>query len=171
MIFSAVALLAAIAMAPDAAEARRYARALLELLAHEVVLDLFAIDGHNARRITGPSLFKEVTSREATYDDGLRQRVAIVEWKNGNRFTLREYKSFVTDKDDSLMKHLGKFGTLSKTEDNKIFIQFSANAECELLPGNRYRVIDLTPGKPEDSDDWWQGKEPQPQEPAAKDPS
>lgn len=126
---------------------------------HEAVLDLYAIDGHSVHRITGPSLFKEVTSREASYDDGLRQRNAIVEWKSGNRFTLREFKSFVTDNDTSLMRLLGKYGTLGKTEDGRVFIQFYANAECELLPGNRYRVIDLTPGKPGDADDWWQGKD------------
>jgi hypothetical protein len=132
---------------------------------HEAVLDLYLIDGRRAHRITGPSLFKEVTSREATDDDGLRQRNAIVEWKSGNRFVLREFKSFVAA-DDSLMKLLGKYGSIAeKMEDGQLFIQFIASAECELLPGNRYRVIDLTPGKPGDADDWWQGKD------QGKDPS
>ena len=129
------------------------------------MLDLYLIDGRRAHRITGPSLFKEVTSREATDDDGLRQRNAIVEWKSGNRFVLREFKSFVAA-DDSLMKLLGKYGSIAeKMEDGQLFIQFIASAECELLPGNRYRVIDLTPGKPGDADDWWQGKD------QGKDPS
>ena len=33
--------------------------------------------------------------------------------------------------------------------------KFVASAECELLPGDRTRVIDLTPGKPGDADKWW----------------
>jgi len=122
---------------------------------HEAPLDLYRIDGRRAHLIAGPDLFKEVTSREATYDDGLRQRISIVEWKSGNRFVLREYKSFVAD-GDGLLKLLGKYGFLAeKMEDGKFFIQFFANAECELLAGDRVRVVDLAPGKPGDADTWW----------------
>jgi len=126
---------------------------------HEVELDLFSIDGRGAHAIRGPNLFKEVTSRDVADDDGLRARNSIVEWRAGNRFVVREFLAFVAD-DDRLMKLLGKYGTLvEKMDGGRLYIQFFANAECELLPGNRTRVIDLTPGKPGDADDWWQGKD------------
>jgi hypothetical protein len=122
---------------------------------HEVQLDLFRIDGRGAYAIAGPSLFKEVTSREVGDGDGLRARNSIVEWKSGNRFVVREFLAFVAD-DDRLIKLLGKFGTLvEKMDGGRFYIQFFANAECELLPGDRTRVIDLTPGKPGDADGWW----------------
>jgi hypothetical protein len=123
---------------------------------HEVTLNLYRIDGRRAQEIAGPSLFKEVTSREVTEDDGLRVRNAIVEWHAGNRFVVREFLAFVVDDDDKLTKLLGKFGTVTgKPDGGKISIQFFAHAECELLPDNSTRVIDLTPGKPGDADTWW----------------
>ena len=81
----------------------------------------------------------------------------MVEWKGGNRFVLREFKSFVVD-DDSLAEAARQIRRPSreKMEDGKLFIQFVASAECELLPGDRIRVIDLTPGKPGDADNWWE---------------
>lgn len=122
---------------------------------HEVTLNLYAIDGRRAHPIKSPDLFKEVTGREVGDDDGLRQRISVVEWKSGNRFVLREFKSFVVD-DDRLLKLFGKYGSLAeKMEDGKLFIQFFANAECEWLADNRVHVIDLTPGKPGDADKWW----------------
>ena len=82
-------------------------------------------------------------------------RNAIVEWKSGNRLVVREFLAFVAD-NDNLLKLLGKYGTLvEKMDGGKFYIQFFANAECELLGGDRTRVIDLVPGKPGDADDWW----------------
>jgi hypothetical protein len=122
---------------------------------HEVTLNLYRIDGRRAHEIAAPSLFKEVTSREVTDEDGLRVRNAIVEWKSGNRFSYREFLGFVVD-DDRLSKLLGKYGSIAeKLDGGKLYVEFFANAECELLPGDRVRVIDLTPGKHGDADGWW----------------
>jgi hypothetical protein len=122
---------------------------------HEVTLNLYRIDGRRAHEIAAPSLFKEVIGRDIGDDDGLRVSTSIVEWHDGNRFTFREYISFVGD-DDRLAKLFGKYGRVAeKLADGKLYIEFFANAECELLPGDRTRVIDLTPGKPGDSDAWW----------------
>jgi hypothetical protein len=50
---------------------------------------------------------------------------------------------------------LGSYGFVTKKLDGgKLVIEFHADAECELLPGDRTRVIDLKPGKPGDSDNW-----------------
>jgi hypothetical protein len=122
---------------------------------HEVPLDLYRIDGRRAHLIVSPNLFKEVTSRDVTEDDDLRVRNSIVEWHGGNRFRLREFRSFVVS-DDKLLKLLGAYGSVAeKLDGGKTYIEFFANAECELLPGDTVRVIDLTPGKHGDADDWW----------------
>jgi hypothetical protein len=123
---------------------------------HEVALDLYRIDGRRADLIASPNLFKEVTSRDVTDDDDLRVNDAIVEWHGGNRFRLREFRSFVVP-DDHLLKLLGAYGSVAeKMDGGKLYIEFFANAECELLPGNRVRVIDLKPGKHGDADNWWE---------------
>lgn len=122
---------------------------------HEATLNLYRIENRRARLLVGPSLFKEVTSREVKRDDDLRVFNSIVEWHRGNRFLLREYRSFLAD-DDRLAKLLGKFGRVSETfPDGRVEIQFMADAECEIVAGDRYRVIDLRPGKPGDADHWW----------------
>ncbi|WP_159008259.1 hypothetical protein [Bradyrhizobium sp. S69] len=116
-----------------------------------VTLNLYRIEDRRAHLIAGPSLFKEVTSREVADADDLRVRNSIVEWHGGKRFLFREYLSFVAD-DDRLVKLLGSYGRVAaKLDDGKLVIEFHADAECELLPGDRTRVIDLKPG---DSDNW-----------------
>jgi len=35
-----------------------------------------------------------------------------------------------------------------RLDDGKLVIEFSAEADCLLLPGHRHRVVDLRPGKP-----------------------
>jgi hypothetical protein len=123
---------------------------------HEVKLNLYRIENRRAHLIAGPNLFKEVTSREVADGDGLRTHNAIVEWHGGNRFLFREALSFVVS-DDHLAKLLGAYGSVTeKMDGGKLYIEFFANAECELLPGDRVRVIDLKPGKHGDADNWWQ---------------
>jgi hypothetical protein len=118
---------------------------------HAVTLNLYRVEDRRAHLIARPNLFKEVTSREVTDADDLRVRNSIVEWHGGNRFLLREHLSFVAD-DDRLAKLLGSYGRVTeKLDGGKLAIEFDADAECELLPGDRTRVVDLKPG---DSDNW-----------------
>lgn len=121
---------------------------------HEVTLNLYRIEGRRARLLSGPSLFHEVTSRDLKDEDGHRAFNSVVEWHSGNRFQLREFRTFVAD-NDSLAKLFGKFGRVAKKLDSGwVAIEFYADAECEIT-GNRFRVIDLRAGKPGDADDWW----------------
>jgi hypothetical protein len=123
---------------------------------HQIALNLYRIEGKHAHLITAPNLFKEVTSRDVTDDDDLRVNDAIVEWHGGNRFRLREFRSFVNP-DDHLLKLLGAYGSVAeKMDGGKLYIEFFANAECEWLAGDRIRVIDLAPGKHGDADNWWE---------------
>ena len=122
---------------------------------HEVTLNLYRVKNRRAHLIAAPNLFKEVTSRDVVQSDDLRVFNSIVEWHGGNRFLLREYRSFVVP-DDKLAKLFGKYGRVSeKLNDGNLVIEFYAEAECEALPGARARVVDLRPGKPGDADDWW----------------
>jgi hypothetical protein len=122
---------------------------------HEVALDLYRIDGRQAHLIAAPKLFKEVTGRDVTDDDDLRAQISIVEWLGGGRFRLRQFRSFIVP-DDQFLKLLGAYGSVGeKLDGGKLYVEFFANAECELLPGDRVRVIDLKPGKHGDSDNWW----------------
>ncbi len=121
---------------------------------HEVQLNLYRIEGRRPHEMTGPSLFREVTSREIADGDDMRQRISTVDWHAGNRFKLREYQTFIGP-DDRLAKLFGSYGRVTeKLDDGKLVIEFSAEAECEWLPGDRYRVIDLRPGK-SGTPDWW----------------
>jgi hypothetical protein len=123
---------------------------------HQIALNLYRIEGKRAHPIPAPNLFKEVTSRDVTNDDDLRVNDALVEWHGGNRFRLREFRSFVNP-DDHLLKLLGAYGSVAeKMDGGKLYIEFFANAECEWLAGDRVRVIDLAPGKHGDADNWWE---------------
>jgi len=122
---------------------------------HEVTLNLYRVEGRHAHLIKGPSLFREVAKRDVADEDDLRVFNSIVEWHAGNRFTLREFRSFVAS-DESLVKLFGSYGRLAdKLDDGRFAIEFYADAECELLPGDRYRIVDLHPGTPGAADNWW----------------
>jgi len=122
---------------------------------HEVTLNLYRVENRRAHLLAGPSLFKEATGREVEQEDDLRVFNAIVEWHGGDRFLLKEYRSFVAN-DDSLAKLFGKYGRVTeKLDDGRLAIEFSAEAECEALPGDRYRIVELRPGKSGDAIDWW----------------
>jgi hypothetical protein len=123
---------------------------------HEVTLNLYNVEGRRISLIAGPDLFKEVAHRDVTDSDDLRQRIAIVEWHAGSGFLLKEFRSFVVS-DDSLAKLLGSYGRVAeKMDDGKLLVQFFVEAECELLPSNRFRIVGLRPGKPGDSETWGQ---------------
>src|SRR5664279_3832146 len=52
--------------------------------------------GRRAHPISGPSLFRDVTSRDPSRDDDMRRSVPTFEWKGTRRFLLREDRLFVT---------------------------------------------------------------------------
>jgi hypothetical protein len=114
---------------------------------HIVKLNLYQIDGRRARPILGPSLFKDVTSREAAPVDDMRRSVPEFEWKGTRRFLLRERRLFVTS-DPGFARMMGAYGKITdKPDEGRFFVEFSAEADCVLMPGNRYRIVDLRVGK------------------------
>jgi len=139
--------------APDAyhafwSENSRFVAVAFRSGRHEIQLNLYRIGDISAFLIRGPNLFRAVTGREAADDDGLRQRVFAVDWRGGNRFRLREYRTFIAS-DDSLAKLFGAYGRVTdKLDDGKVVMEFSAEAECEVLSGDTYRIVARRPGKP-----------------------
>jgi hypothetical protein len=123
---------------------------------HEVTLNLYRVENRRAHLLTGPSLFNEVNHRDVGEDDDMRTLNAMVEWRGGNRFVLKEFRSFVAE-DDRLARLFGAYGRVAeKLPDGKFFIQFFADAECEVVPGDKYRIVRMQPGNPDDVDTWWE---------------
>src|SRR5438132_1452200 len=75
--------------------------------------------------------------------DGLRRRAAWVIWNGPRRFVLRESHLFQPS-DPGFARMLGAWG---KRDEGTGMIEFSAEADCVMLPGNRYRIVDLRVGK------------------------
>jgi hypothetical protein len=114
---------------------------------HVVELNLYQIEGRRAHPILGPSLFKDVTSRDASRDDDMRRSVPEFEWKGMRHFLFRENRLFVTP-DPGFARMMGAYGKITdKPDEGRFFVEFSAEADCVLMPGNRYRIIDLRVGK------------------------
>ncbi len=120
---------------------------------HMLQLNVYAIEGRRAVLLRGPSLFREVVGREISgkndevFDD-YRMRIYQLSWRGPSRFAIAERHLFQTG-DPGLAGRLGKYVKELKvrTDDRQRLIGFSAEGECRLMPGLRYKVIDLRPGK------------------------
>ena len=55
---------------------------------HTWELNLYDIDNAARIRLSGPSLFKDVTGREIGSRDDIRTSFSSVEWRGGRRFLL-----------------------------------------------------------------------------------
>ena len=110
---------------------------------HEMQLNIYNIEGRRAHLISGPSLFKDVTSRNIGRQEDIRSGTSEITWTGPNRFKLVE-RYLVKTSDSGFIRMLGKYGTVSSREtDGAIFAEFAAEADCEIMPGNRYRIVDL----------------------------
>jgi hypothetical protein len=113
---------------------------------HQVQLNIYTIENRRAHLVGGPGLFKEVTSRNIAAGDDVRRSIPEIEWTGPQRFVLRENHLFRTA-DPGFVGRLGRYGTVSKSDDGQMIVEFAAEADCVLLPGNHYRVVDLRVGK------------------------
>ncbi|WP_456620057.1 hypothetical protein [Bradyrhizobium sp. P5_C12] len=112
---------------------------------HIVTLNLYAIEGGRARLIDGPDLFRDATGRtvQLKEDGDMRTSVPALTWQSPRRFHLTDYRVFVLD-DTALADKLGPLGKTTKRDGGGNTIQFSAEADGELLPDGRIRM-----GKPQ----------------------
>jgi len=114
---------------------------------HVVELNLYHVEGRRALPISGPSLFRDVTSRDPGREDDMRRSVPEFAWKSSRRFLLKEHRLFVTS-DPGFVRMVGSYGRVTDKLDNgRFFVEFSAEADCVLMPNNRYRIVDLRVGK------------------------
>jgi hypothetical protein len=125
---------------------------------HMLRLNIYTIEGRRAVLVSGPSLLHEVIGREikAADDDfdDYRMRIFQLTWRGPDRFVIVERRLFQT-RDAGLAGRLGGYSKELKvrTNDGQRLVGFSAEAECRLLPGSRYKVIDLKPGQFDAFDD------------------
>ena len=98
--------------------------------------------------MSGSSLFRDVTSRDIGARDDVRTSFSSVEWRGGRRFLLREHL-LLRSSDPDFAHRLGAYGkdTGKAAMDGGGFVEFSAEADCVVLPGHRYRIVDLRAGK------------------------
>jgi hypothetical protein len=121
---------------------------------HEIALKLYSIEGGDARPIRTPNLFKEVTSRDVADRDERHELILGIEWRRGNRILLREYQTFVVS-DPAFLKLLGAYRRVKeKFDGGKLYVEFSAEADCVLEENHHYRVINLRPADPDHPPDW-----------------
>jgi len=114
---------------------------------HVVELNLYRIENRRTHLISGPSLFRDVTSRDPGAGDDERRSVPEFEWKGPRRFLLKERRLF-TASDPGFARMMGGYGRVTdKSNDGRWFVEFSAEADCMLTSGNRYRIVDLRVGK------------------------
>ncbi|OKO86558.1 hypothetical protein AC630_02830 [Bradyrhizobium sp. AS23.2] len=118
---------------------------------HIVTLNLYAVEGRRARLVDAPDLFAGVTGRsiDRKTDGDMRTSVPALTWQAPRRFHLTDYRVFVLD-DTALADKLGPLGKTTKRDGGGNTIQFSAEADGELLPGNRIRMGETRPGRFED---------------------
>ena len=120
---------------------------------HIVTLNIYAIDGNRAKLLDGPDLFRDATGRtvDRVNDGDMRTSVPALTWQAPSRFHLTDYRVFVED-DTALADRLGALGKASRRDGGGNTIQFSAEADGEILAGNRVRMGKPQPGKFEDVD-------------------
>jgi hypothetical protein len=114
---------------------------------HAAELNLYNVEGRRAHPIAGPSLFRDASGRDVGGTDDVRESLPDIAWLGSKRFMLKQHLLLMT-KDAGFAQRLGAYGKVTdKTDDGRIFVAFSAEADCLLLPGNRYRIVDLRAGK------------------------
>ena len=119
---------------------------------HIVTLNIYAVDGARAKLLNGPDLFRDVTGRavDGANDLDMRSSIPQFTWLAPRRFHLTDYRVFVAD-DTKLADKLGPLGKASKRDGGGSTIEFSAEADGELLPDGKIRMGKPQPGKFEDS--------------------
>jgi hypothetical protein len=116
---------------------------------HIGALTLYRIERDRAYEVTVPSLFREVLKRGALENERQRATSIEAEWLDDTRLLLKEYSVFETVS-PALAGATGRFGKFEGPEtrngETLYFVNFSAQAVCELAAGNTCQITRLTPG-------------------------
>jgi hypothetical protein len=143
--------------APDAFHAAwsadsRYLAVSFRSERHIVTLNIYAVDGAKAKLLEGPDLFRDVTGRTVDSANDLDMRSSVPEftWAAPRRFHLTDYRVFVTE-DTKLADKLGPLAKIINRDGGRNMIEFSVEADGELLPDGKIRMGKPQPGKFVDS--------------------
>jgi hypothetical protein len=119
---------------------------------HVITLNIYAVDGARAKLIDGPDLFRDVTGRtvDSPNDIDVRSSVPDLTWTAPRRFHLTDYRVLVAN-DAKLLDKLGPLARKLKYDGEGSMIEFSAEADGELLPDGKIRMDKPKPGKFVDS--------------------
>jgi hypothetical protein len=140
--------------APDAYEARwspdsQNVAVLFRIDRHVGALRLYQIRDRRPQIIRGPDLLSEVIKNAAisSEDYDLRSSGPELSWLNPTRFKLKERRLFHVSS-PTFARIIGAFGRETTDDATKTerFVDVSVEAECELVPGGKYRVVELKPG-------------------------
>jgi hypothetical protein len=122
---------------------------------------LYEIRGRRPHLLDNPSLLKAVDKNLAGFldhdDQELRSSYTELTWLSPTKFLLKEGRLFHVST-TKLAGALGTFekqtideGTKSVDHNNNpvvwYFVEFSAEATCELVGRNQYRITDMKPGQ------------------------
>ena len=139
--------------APDS----RHVAIIFRTERHVLTMWLYAVDGRRAEHIAvGDVLDRVIKGKPLAADDySLRLRTMELTWQSPQRFHLAE-KWIFDAPDRKLAQAVGSFGKESPNDNYKdtdkdgkpawTFVDVAVDADCEIAPGNRFRMITLTPG-------------------------
>jgi hypothetical protein len=117
---------------------------------HITALNLYRIGQGRAYPITGATPLAAVAGPDVGLGQNIELRSSYLElaWLGPNRFVLRE-ESILKLGSPGVAGKLGKFAQPdadTANTDSKFF-KFAAEAECELGPGDTYKIVSLKPGR------------------------
>jgi hypothetical protein len=139
--------------APDS----RHVAIIFRTERHVLTMWLYGVDGRNVEHIAvGDLLDQVIKDKKLAIDDySLRLRTIEITWQGSQRFQLIE-KWIFDARDRKLALAIGSFGKESPNDNYKetgddgkplwTFVDIAVDADCEIAPGNRYRVIAAKPG-------------------------
>ncbi len=139
--------------APDS----RHAAIIFRTERHVLTMWLYGVDGRRTERIAmGDLLDQIIKDKQLSIDDySLRLRTVEIAWQGPQRFQLVE-KWIFDAPDRKLAQALGSYGKESPNDNYKetgadgkpvwTFVDVAIDADCEIAPGNRYRVLATRPG-------------------------
>jgi hypothetical protein len=121
---------------------------------HVLTMLLYEIRGGRPHLLDTPSLFGAATKLPDTSDDfEIRSDVTELTWLSPTTFALKERRTLEI-KAPGLPEKLGSYGKLDADTAGDSganhpplhFIEFSAQATGQMVPGRGYRILDMRPG-------------------------
>jgi hypothetical protein len=123
---------------------------------HVLTMLLYEIRNGRPQILDTPSLFRAATKLPDSSDDfDVRSDVTTLTWLSPTTFALKEQRTLEI-KAPGLPEKLGSYGkpeadsaaagSGATNQPARHFINFSAEATCQLVPGQGYRILDMKPG-------------------------